>query len=232
MDDLSPFGQARRALLVRMLATGSLVALPGLVNGNTVREVSGQVWVDGEPATATMSVSPGAVVETGSGARFAYAVGKDAFMLRENSRVLFGSRDGYVVHAARVVTGALMAVFGGGDHTLASSHMVAGVRGTGVYLEVSRNDTYFCLCYGVGEAQLSPQLGANAGSDVLAMSSTGHNAYRFLPGRASADERIAKAGIENHTDAELYMLEKFVGRTPPFVMGEGSRSPDARCNDQ
>jgi hypothetical protein len=146
LTTIHPYDEAGRRFLVRALATGSLAVLPNLAQGQGVREVSGWVWIDGERATTASRVTPTSVVETSDNARITFTINRDAFLVCANSRVHFSSSDNIVVRSARLLTGALMGVFGGGDHILKSDHMTAGIRGTGVYLEADRDQTYFCLC--------------------------------------------------------------------------------------
>jgi hypothetical protein len=135
LTTIHPYDEAGRRFLVRALATGSLAVLPNLAQGQGVREVSGWVWIDGERATTASRVTPTSVVETSDNARITFTINRDAFLVCANSRVHFSSSDNIV-----------MGVFGGGDHILKSDHMTAGIRGTGVYLEADRDQTYFCLC--------------------------------------------------------------------------------------
>jgi hypothetical protein len=146
LTTIHPYDEAGRRFLVRALATGSLAVLPNLAQGQGVREVSGWVWIDGERATTASRVTPTSVVESSDNARITFTINRDAFLVCANSRVHFSSSDNIVVRSARLLTGALMGVFGGGDHILKSDHMTAGIRGTGVYLEADRDQTYFCLC--------------------------------------------------------------------------------------
>jgi hypothetical protein len=54
-----------------------------------------------------------------------------------------------------------------------------------------------------------------------------HQAYRFSSG-VNENDLVSQAGVENRSDDELYMLEQFVGRTPPFPRGQyGYRVPDS-----
>jgi hypothetical protein len=43
---------------------------------------------------------------------------------------------------------------------------------------------------------------------------------------------MVQAGLQNHTDQELYLLESFVGRKPPFRLGEYNYGGGGLGNDR
>src|SRR5689334_7766822 len=115
-----------------------------------VRASRGDVRINGRPAAVDALVRPGDTIEIGKDAVAAFVVGQDAFMMRNDSRAeLPGS--GAVVSAVQLLTGALLAVFGGGEHRLTTATASIGIRGTGAYMEAEPERTYFCLCYGTAE---------------------------------------------------------------------------------
>ena len=89
---------------------------------------------------------------------------------------------------------------------------VIGIRGTGVYLETDSEKTYVCTCYGTSHLQVK---------DVPEISETvttlHHDQPRFI---YSGKKRIEFAPVINHSDQELILLERLVGRIPPFVKQE------------
>ncbi|HTQ75205.1 MAG TPA: iron dicitrate transport regulator FecR [Burkholderiales bacterium] len=172
-----------------------------------VRTARGQVRVNGKPGAPGTPVRAGDTIEIGKNALATFVVGQDAFLMRGDSRAeLSGS--GAAVAAVRLFTGALLSVFGGGEHRLVTSTATIGVRGTGAYVEAEPWRTYFCLCYGT--AEVAPE-----GSPLRESYSTTHHdlpKYIYGDGRRQA---IAPANVSNHTDAELVLLESLVGRSPP-----------------
>lgn len=171
-------------------------------------EVKGEVSVNGKPATKGSPVAPGDVVETGKGARAVYLVGDNAFMQRQNSRVEFGNA---IETFLRVVTGGLLGVFGRGSRKLLTPTAAIGIRGTGCYIETDERKTYFCLCF--GGAEVEPVNGK-----PISYETTHHEKPIWI-----ADGIMQAAGVINHTDAEVIMLEALVGRRSPFPPRKSGR---------
>jgi hypothetical protein len=201
----------RRALLA--LAAG--IGMPGALrlalaqtsSQQGVRAARGDVKVNGKPVTLGGLIRPGDTIEIGKDAVAAFVVGQDAFMLRNDSRAeLAGS--GAAVSAVQLVTGALLAVFGGGEHRLSTATASIGIRGTGAYAEAEPQRTYFCLCYGTAEVT------ATQGGARESYSTRHHESPRYIYGDGRK-QAIVPASVSNHTDAELILLESLVGRTPP-----------------
>jgi hypothetical protein len=172
-----------------------------------IRTAKGEVKVNGKPVVVGGLVRPGDTIEIGKDALAAFVVGEDAFLMRSNSRAeLTGS--GTLVSAVQLVTGALLSVFGGGEHRLSTATATVGIRGTGAYMEAEPWRTYFCLCYGTADVTAT-RVGARE-----SYSTRHHDAPRYIYGDGRP-RAIVPASVSNHTDAELVMLEALVGRTPP-----------------
>jgi hypothetical protein len=172
-----------------------------------VHTAKGDIRVNGRPVTLGGLVRPGDTIEVGKDAVAAFVVGEDAFLMRSNSRAeLIGS--GALVAAVQLLTGALLSVFGGGEHRISTSTATAGVRGTGAYTEAEARRTYFCLCYGTADVT------ATVGGAKESYSTTHHESPKYIYGDGRKDA-IVRAAVSNHTDAELILLESLVGRTPP-----------------
>ena len=200
----------RRALLALAATTGLPAALRfalAQTQAQGIRSVKGEVRVNGKPVVGGGLVRPGDTIEVGKEALTAFVVGQDAFLMRSNSRAELAG-GGAVVAAVRLVTGGLLSVFGGGEHRLTTATATVGIRGTGAYLETEPERTYFCLCYGTAEVE------AAKGGARETYSTTHHESPKYIygDGRKTA---MVPAGVLNHTDAELILLESLVGRTPP-----------------
>src|SRR5882672_3013000 len=146
--------QRRRALVALAAGIGLhpalRVALAQTSPKEGVRTIKGEVSVNGKPTTLGALIRPGDTIEVGKDAVASFVVGQDAFLMRSNSRAeLAGS--GALVAAVQLVTGGLLAVFGGGEHRLTTATATIGIRGTGAYMETEPWRTYFCLCYGTVE---------------------------------------------------------------------------------
>src|SRR5262249_60789034 len=97
---------------------------------------------------------------------------------------------------------------GRGPHRLPAATATAAIRGTGAYMEAEPGRSYFGLCYGTAEVE------AAKGGARAAYSTTHHESPKYIYGDGRKDA-IVPAGVSNHTDAELIMLESLVERTPP-----------------
>lgn len=214
-------GNSRRDWLKRAAAGGMAVALGlahlrrALAMGEVeagVARVRGDVLVNGQAARRGMVVKPGDAVVTGRDAELVVVVGRDAFLVRANSRVEFsGDAARLAVAALRVVTGAMLSVFEpGGRKRIQTATATIGVRGTGVYVEVEKARTYVCTCY--GEAELTPVADPQAAETVR---TTRHDQPRYIYPKG-APRMMERAPVINHTDAELVLLESLVGRKAPF----------------
>jgi hypothetical protein len=180
-----------------------------------VREMRGEVLVNGRPASRKTRISAGDEVETRAGGYLVFALGRDAFMLRENSRLRL-ERDAkdLLLTGLRLITGALGAVFGKRSASLniVAPTVTAGIRGTGCYLETRAGGTYFCTCYGTIE------LGASANPrDRETLTATRHNNPRMIYAQPKDGQLFEPAPFVTHSDAEMEMLERAAGRKAPWV---------------
>lgn len=174
----------------------------------SVYDLRGRVEVNGRPATQATFIDAGATISTQKDSQLIFAVGADAFVVRENSTLAL-SGDSVVIRGLRLVTGGLLSVFGTGDRSIVTPTANIGIRGTGLYLEARPDQTYVCTCYGTAEIAA-----ANAASQRETVVSRHHDAPRYV--FAAGGTRIRPAPVINHTDLELALLEALVGRTLPF----------------
>lgn len=207
----------RRRFLAASAALGAALLLPGAARSASVRELEGSVSINGKPATRATRVRTGDLIETGPEGKLVFVVGQDAFLLRERSSLRLEtptSSSKVAIASIRLETGALLAVFGKGRRLIETATATATIRGTGVYLEASADQTYFCTCYGVVE--LRDRNGAER-KLVVAGSHTPNMIYA----RAVDGRMLAAASVKDHTDAELIMLDGLVGRTSPLLRRQG-----------
>lgn len=209
----------RRAWLTRMMAGGTALALAGLRRALAqgavapgVARLRGDVRINGKPAQRGMDVGPGDAVTTGRDAELVVVVGRDAFLIRADSRIeLSGDAKRRLLSGLRVVSGALLSVFEPGrEKSIRTATAAIGIRGTGVYVEVEPMRTYVCTCY--GEAQLVP---LDAPQEAETVRTAHHDQPRYIYPKGMP-RMIEKAPVVNHTDAELTLLESLVGRKVPF----------------
>jgi hypothetical protein len=143
-------------------------------------------------------------------------VGKDAYLLRDNSTIVleaFKDKPS-VLENVLILTGRVLSVL---EKRAASERVqyrtpnaTIGIRGTGFYIEIHEGRTYFCLCYGEasidGKGMTSPKI----------IQTIHHEQPLWLDDRGGT-MKAEKGPFMNHADEELIMLEKLVGREPPFV---------------
>lgn len=216
--------ETRRTFLLRALAAGLFAVSPlaraGLLGnvprelpaGKSIYSLNGGLRVNGKVASTDTVIGNNDTLVTDRGSQAIFVVGKDAFILRENSE-LHLSGGNVLVDELRLVAGALLSVFGKSSHHLKTPTATIGIRGTGLYVEAQPDFSYVCTCYGktVIGSVTDP-------SNTEAIESKHHDAPRYV----YADGRIRPAPFVNHTDEELMLIETLVGRTPPFALFDDS----------
>ncbi len=222
------FDDQRRKWLQRLLAGGAfgVVPVPVIIrqvlaagqmsgDGGIVR-LEGRVSVNGAPARKGTPVKAGDAVVTASGGSAVFVVGKDAFLIREKSRLeIVGA--GLAVTALRMLSGKLLSVFGAGGRRIHTATATIGIRGTGIYVESEPELSYICTCYGTADLQATAM--PEARETVVTRH---HDAPRYIHAHGDSPiKMIEQAPVVNHTDQELIMLEALVDRVPPFVGKEG-----------
>jgi len=222
MKDSSPYLGARldrRGFLAGSAATlaGLLLPLSGEAQESSIHDLRGEVMVNGKRIDKTAVIRAGDTVLTTSNGYVVFAVGADAFMLRERSELRLEANPvaSALISGLRLLTGALGAVFGKrktGKVSIVTATVTAGIRGTGVYMETRGEGTYFCSCFGTVDLQAN----ANA-NDRETIEATRHNNPRVILAQPKDGQLFLPADFQTHTDAEMDMLEKCVGRRAPWV---------------
>lgn len=215
--------EARRRALLRWLGAGffmlgagpaaragTLGDTPGpLPPGRSIYRIDGDVRVNGQTAGQHTLIGANDRIQTGPDSQVIFAVGQDAFILRQQAELHLSGGDGLIVHGLRVVTGALLSVFGKREHEVQTAYATIGIRGTGIYVEAEAERSYVCTCY--GRVQITA---AGAPEQTENIVSAHHDAPRYIGGEGA--QRIQPAPLKNHTDEELALVEALVGRTTPF----------------
>ena len=224
--DLQEFHPTRRSLIRALLIAGGLTPammyLLGTANANSkvpvipgFQEINGDVRLNGKRAKIHQPVSPGDVVTTGANASTIIIIGEHAYMMRENAEIEFyaedfeQSPDGAVSGIIKIISGAVLSVFGKTNTTITTPLASIGIRGTACYVDAMVDRTYACVCYGTGE------LGGSDGKHLETVVTTRHDAPRFIY-PSEKQTRIEKAKVIDHSDDELRLLEKLVNRRPLF----------------
>jgi len=186
--------------LSEVLAAGDLP--PGL------HRVEGNAQVNGKDARSGSVVNLGDRVATGPNSSAVMVLRGDAFLMRANT-IIEVKGSGNVLSDMLVATGKVLSVFGKKGVSIKAASATIGIRGTGAYIEVEPKEVYFCLCY--GEAVIA---GPNMPDKTVV---TRHHEQPLLLLEGGGILRAENGPFRNHTDAELTMLEKLVGREPPFM---------------
>ena len=187
-----------------------LLLLALFITHATAQEIhsSGEVHIDKHHFKKGLQISASSTIKTGKDGKIRFNIKKDAFLVQANSEVIFKEESG-VVKGFRLLNGAVLAVFGKGKHReIKTVTATAGIRGTAFYIEQSKNKTYFCNCYG----KIDFAAADNSYKELLIAT---HHAARQIELKADKYTH-KKAGMHNHTDDELRILEKMVGRSVPF----------------
>lgn len=137
-----PANPARRHLLALAARLGLLSLLPALPAGvlaagresGTISVLKGQAFVNGQKATRTTPVPPGAEVRTGARSMVAFAAGGDAHVLRSNSTVVLRRGNGGFSDQVKLLAGSLLSAWGkrpaGQQVQLLTRTATIGIRGT------------------------------------------------------------------------------------------------------
>jgi hypothetical protein len=185
-----------------------------------MQKVKGMVKINGQPARIGSPVKPGDVVTTGPDSMAIFVIGKDVYLIRDNTRIDLQSESAkalkkHLVDVLRILNGKMLAVFGRGRKRLEMPTAIAGVRGSGIYVESEPERTYICTCY--GHVDITPRAAPALRETVR---SRNHEAPRYVYA-AGRKKLIEVAPVINHTDDELIYLESLVRRQPPFIEETG-----------
>lgn len=204
-----------RRQLLRWAAVAGAAGASGLIaralaKGDTppgIARLEGSAQVNGRPAQVGTPVNLGDRVATGRSSQAVIVIGSDAFLLRSDTAIEVRGREG-VLNEVLIATGKVLSVFQKKPVSIKASTATIGIRGTGAYLEVEPKSVYFCLCY--GEALVE---GPGMSNKLV---KTTHHEQPLLLNHDGGIMRAEPGPFQNHSDAELVMLEALVGREPPF----------------
>ena len=181
----------------------------------SIFELQGKVFVNGKLANEKTFIKADALIETSSNSYSIFKVGKDAHILRENSRMQLEGNN-VLESGLNLLTGKVLSVFGHRNnankkHTLRTTTATIGIRGTAVYAESDEDKSYLCTCYGKTLIQ------SNTQPDQKEFITTSHHdAPRFILKDPEKSQLIIPAPMFNHTDEEIILIEAIVGRESPI----------------
>ncbi len=203
--------------LMRYLAAGGGAAIGALVSNALakgdippgVNRLEGEARVNGRPAKAGTPVQVGDRVSTGRASQAVIVVGKDAFLLRSETAIEISGSEG-ILHDMLISTGKVLSVFSKKPVSIKAANASIGIRGTGAYIEVNPGSVYFCLCYGDAFVE-------GPGMALAREVKTRHHEQPLLLREDGGIMRIEPGPFQNHSDAELILLESLCRREPPFM---------------
>ena len=199
---IAGFGAAGASGIVsEALAKGDLP--PG------VARLEGAATVNGREAKVGTPINLGDRITTARASQAVIVVGSDAFLLRSQTIIEVGGRQGALTDML-VSAGRVLSVFSKKPVAIKAGTASIGIRGTGAYIELNPDAVYFCLCY--GEALIDGPGMANA-REVK----TTHHESPLLLRDDGGIMKVEPGPFQNHSDAELILLESLVGREPPFM---------------
>jgi hypothetical protein len=205
--------RTRRDFLANSAAAALAVLLP--LRGHAqasgiVHELSGEVLLNGFPLARNSELRAGQTIVTGGDGRVMFTLGADAYFLRPGTELRLQSNDATdrVADLLRLVTGALGATFSrGARRSVVTRTGTIGIRGTGIYLEATREATYACTCF--GSTELRSTLRGQT-QETVPVTAERHVARRITAAG------IVPASFERHTSDEIARLERLAGRPNPF----------------
>lgn len=206
----SGFAPALLAVLRQALANSKVPVIPG------VQEMHGDVRINAEAAKVGQLLHPGDTVRTGADGSCIIIIADHVYFIREESEIEFFADDfvqdenGAVSGTIKMLSGAMLSVFGTTGTNIVTPFATIGIRGTACYVASHARRTYACVCYGRGELG-----GAEDGLHLESVVTRHHDSPRFIYPKGTP-MRIEVAPVVDHTDAELRMLEALVNRKPPF----------------
>ena len=214
----------RRSLLqaaAAWTAAGAFTSAHAQQGTRNVVEMRGDVRRNGQALAAGEAIAPGDRIETGPGSTVVFTVGKDAFMVRQNTRMSLEGDTPTAVKVLRLLTGAVASVWGrGSERQVVMPTATAGIRGTGVYAEVFPEQdfrSYFCNCYGTVDIA--------AGGESVVSQASYHQAF-WAEVAPRNGRLLTPAGAINHTDEELEFLAKLVDQRTAWQIAGHKGSKD------
>ncbi len=196
---------------VGALGVSSMIA-EALAKGDVppgVARLDGSATVNGREAKIGTPVNLGDRVVTGKSSQAVVVVGSDAFLMRSNTTIEVQGSQG-ILSTMLVSAGQVLSVFSKKPVAIQAASATIGIRGTGAYIEIYPSSVYFCLCYGEalveGPGMASPR----------EVKTTHHESPLMLRDDGGI-MRVEPGPFQNHSDAELILLESLVGREPPFM---------------
>lgn len=199
---------SRRHFLAAAAAATCLPVSLTFASGQ-IQHLSGRVTVNGRRIGSDGRIRAGDHVVVAHDSEIEFTLGADAYRLGPLSALTLDGGGDAGIGALRLLTGALLAVFGERRTRLPirTAFATIGIRGTGVFVAAAPQQVYTCTCYGTTDLVAGPH------NEVF--SADHHNAH-IVDRHSDGTMTMAATKVLGHDDEQLRRLESYVGRTPPF----------------
>ncbi len=203
---------SRRKFLIAaaVFPLAAIIPVQASAESSVVHELQGIVTVNKKALTLTSIIRSGDEIMVSPDGKLVFSIGEDAFLVRGGSTLqVYAEEGGMLVNALRLITGAMLGVYGKRKTTtrIYTATATIGIRGTAVYASVMPDRLYTCTCYGHTDLIVGLEK-----ADVIA---THHNAHVVTTSK-SGNSQMKAFEVLDHNDDELRMLEALVGRKPIF----------------
>jgi hypothetical protein len=192
------------------LPLAAIIPLQASAASSTIHKFQGSVTINKKALTLNSVIRSGDEIIVSHDGELVFSMGEDAFLVRGGSTLqVYSEENSVLVSALRLVTGAMLGVYGKRKSTtrIYTATATIGIRGTAVYAAVTPEKLYTCTCYGHTDLIV--------GLDKADVIATHHNAHVVTTGNNGSSQMKAFEVID-HSDDELRMLEALVGRKPVF----------------
>lgn len=182
-------------------AMGGFAAARAQQRSNVV-ELRGDALLNGQRLRQEQTIQTGDEIVTGPDGHLAFVMGNSAFLVRANSRMRVERGDTLTaVSVLRLITGAVVSVWTrGGQRQIVLPTLTAGIRGTGVYVEVQDSGrSYLCNCYGTVE------VASGSGTERVLSRAEYHQSF-WGEVEPKNGRLLTPARAINHTDEEVEMV--------------------------
>ena len=202
---------SRRKFLIAAAAVfplAAIIPIQASAESSVVHELQGIVTVNKKALTLTSIIRSGDEIMVSPDGKQVFSKGEDAFLVRGGSTLqVYAEEGGMLVNALRLITGAMLGVYGKRKTTtrIYTATATIGIRGTAVYASLMPDRLYTCTCYGHTDLIVGLEK-----ADVIA---THHNAHVVTTSK-SGNSQMKAFEVLDHNDDELRMLEALVGRKP------------------
>ena len=204
--------KSRRRFLIAaaLLPVAAIIPIKAFAATRKIHEIEGDVFINQAKINSESLIKNGDEIVVSKDGKLVFSLGEDAFLVRGGTTLqVYSDHDSLLVTALRLVTCAMLGVFGKRKTTthIYTATATIGVRGTAVYAAVTKDKLYTCTCYGHTDLIVGLER-----EDVI---SKHHNAH-VVTINVSGNTQMKAFEVIDHNDDELRMLEALVGKKPSF----------------